>query len=97
MASREIGFKREWPRVRVDKAWVYPQWPWLPLEIPRFTAQELTELVRMQAGKQLSQKFLLGLRLTDKIVRKAGSLPNAYVYEVGCGPQRITWSILCQL
>lgn len=34
------------------------------------------------------------LFLLDKIVRKAGNLANAYVYEVGPGPGGITRSIL---
>lgn len=76
--------------MRVNRAQRYPQLSWLPLATPPFTVQELTTLVRMRAVKQLSQNILLGLRLTDKIVRKAGSLPNAYVYEVGWEPVRIT-------
>lgn len=80
----------------MSRAQRYPQLSWLPLATPPFTVQELTTLVRMRAVKQLSQNILLALRLTDKIVRKAGSRPNAYVYEVGWEPVRITWSILCQ-
>lgn len=61
-----------------------------PLPTPR----DLVKLYRVRAMKQLSQNFLMDMRLSDKIVKMAGKLQDGHVVEVGPGPGGLTQAII---
>lgn len=61
---------------------------------PMPSLRELLKMYNLQASKQLSQNFLLDLRVTDRIVKHCGDLTNKCVIEVGPGPGPLTRSLI---
>lgn len=61
---------------------------------PLPSIRDLIKLYQLSALKQLSQNFLLDVKLTSKIAKCAGNMDDFTVCEVGPGPGGITRSIL---
>ncbi len=56
--------------------------------------REVIAAHNLRAEKKLGQNFLLDSNVTDKIVRQAGELNQATVFEIGPGPGGLTRSLL---
>lgn len=63
-------------------------------QVPSTTTSELVKKYGLDAKKSLGQNFILDKNFTDKIVRAAGNLSDATVFEIGPGPGSLTRSIL---
>lgn len=61
---------------------------------PLLSIKDVLKIYKLNAMKHLSQNFILDKNLTNKIVKKAGSLTDCHVLEVGPGPGGLTQSIL---
>lgn len=61
---------------------------------PLPTIKDLLKLYGLRAMKQLSQNFLLDMKITNKIVRTMGCIEGGQVLEVGSGPGSITRPII---
>ena len=61
---------------------------------PLPTIRDLLKLYGLRAMKQLSQNFLLDLRVTNRIVKTMGQVAGGQVLEVGSGPGSITRPII---
>ena len=55
---------------------------------------EVIKKYKLSAHKKQSQKYLMDLNLTDKIVKFGGNLQNIDVIEIGAGPGNLTRSII---
>jgi dimethyladenosine transferase 1 len=61
---------------------------------PMPSLRELLKMYNLQASKQLSQNFLLDLRVTDRIVKHCGDITNKVIIEVGPGPGPLSRSLI---
>lgn len=61
---------------------------------PLPTIGDVIRLYRLSAAKNLSQNFIMDMKLNEKIVKLAGQIDGCYICEVGPGPGGITRAIL---